>query len=251
MSVFELTGGQYANIPGPSRAAYCVTDNPDGPVRPMINLNYNLLRGANAHYPDAPAASSVLGLLSAKTGVAFDLPGEAEWEYACRAGNGSGYWNDGSAITRKFKTWGTTVAATRWDTEPPLSNLARYARTGGTDFSVYGSSGTFFGWQAGTDEGSAPVGSYAPNTWGLYDMHGNAMEICLDYYKEDITGDNGAINVTDNGEATHVARGGSLQLGPISCRSAARTPRAAGYSLSEIRTQCDGCRLVLRIGGAQ
>ena len=80
-------------------------------------------------------------------------------------------------------------------------------------------------------------------------MHGNAREICLDYFKEDITGDYGAVNATANSDGTHVLRGGSLQDGPILCRSGSRAFRAAGHTTSsERRDEVEGCRLVCPIG---
>ena len=78
------------------------------------------------------------------------MPTEAQWEYACRAGTTSDYNNGGS-------------------TEADLATLGQYSGN-----KVYNDYCSY----------SAPVGSYAPNHWGLYDMHGNVMEWCLDWYSQ-------------------------------------------------------------------
>jgi formylglycine-generating enzyme required for sulfatase activity len=78
------------------------------------------------------------------------LPTEAEWEYACRAGTTSPF-NTGSCLSR----W-----QANYNGDNPYSTCAR---------------GTYL-------QKTMPVGSYAPNAWGLYDMHGNVYEWCSDWY---------------------------------------------------------------------
>ena len=57
----------------------------------------------------------------------------------------------------------------------------------------------------GPENGTATVGSYEPNGWGIYDMLGNTWEWCLDWYAADITGLNGAVNV-DSSTGKRVTR---------------------------------------------
>ena len=99
-------------------------------------------------------------LLSQRTGCSFVLPTEAEWEYAARAGSAT-VWNNGTSFTSDG--WG----------DENLKVLGRYAYNDGNQ----GTTG-----EEDASKGTAAVGSYLPNAWGLYDMHGNVSEMCRDYY---------------------------------------------------------------------
>ncbi|MBR6587857.1 MAG: SUMF1/EgtB/PvdO family nonheme iron enzyme, partial [Kiritimatiellae bacterium] len=80
--------------------------------------------------------------------------------------------------------------------------------------------------------GPATVGSYVPNDWGIYDMHGNVFELCLDWFENDITKLNGAVNIdpaapsnTLAGKAAgkdRVRRGGSYHVQSKDSRSTKR-----------------------------
>jgi formylglycine-generating enzyme required for sulfatase activity len=121
--------------------------------------------------------------LTEKTRQAVRLPTEAEWEYACRAG--------------------TTTAFSFGDADSALGDYAWYGANSGDE--------------------THPVGQKKPNAWGLYDMHGNVMEWCADWYKDYPKG-----AVTDpQGPASgsgRVLRGGSWNDDPDFCRSAYRYP---------------------------
>ena len=127
-------------------------------------------------WPNDPNPVSFLGLLRLKTGLDFDLPSDAQWEFAARAGHGSGYWGDGSKVLNT-------------DTDANLNKLARYRgdNPGGTSATTS---------TAPTAGGTAIVGSYKPNSWGLYDMHGNVWEWCLDWYEDDVSAHGGDVNIS-------------------------------------------------------
>jgi formylglycine-generating enzyme required for sulfatase activity len=97
-----------------------------------------------------------LGRARAKTGVDFDLPTEAQWEFACRAGTSTDTYNG------DFKK-------TNDDIDRVVKPIAWFdGSLGGMHWS--------------------PVGEKIPNAFGLYDMIGNGCEMCLDYYAEDYGG---------------------------------------------------------------
>ena len=81
----------------------------------------------------------------------YRLPTEAQWEYACRAGT-TGPFSTGNNIT--------TSQANYKGTEPYNNNPSGIYR-----------------------EKTMPIGSFAPNAFGLYDMHGNVLEWCWDIYR--------------------------------------------------------------------
>ena len=93
-------------------------------------------------------------------------------------------------------------------------------------------------------EAHTTVGKYLPNAWGLYDMHGNVSEWCLDWYQENL----GSRSVTDpkgpSGGNDRVLRGGCWYNSPKNCRSACRVDRESsdGYSHYYYDYYGFGCR---------
>jgi formylglycine-generating enzyme required for sulfatase activity len=135
------------------------------------------------------AAMEYCRWLSAKTGKLYRLPTEAEWEWACRAGTSSAY------------SFGDDPAKL-------------------TDYGWY---------DKNSDDVAHKVGEKKPNPWGLFDMHGNVAEWCVDHYKPDfykgLSLDKvsiGPVVLPDDKRYSYVARGGSWVDPPAMCRSAAR-----------------------------
>ena len=144
---------------------------------------------------------------SVPNGYRFDLPTESQWEYACRAG--------------------TTTS---------LNNGENITITDGICAHTYG-----VGWTDGYSEKTAhPVGLKSPNAWGLYDMHGNVLEWCRDFYATSYP----EVDTTDpegpKSGGSHVVRGGSWKLEPKCCRSAYRKK----YDKEHRANDC-GFRIVL------
>ncbi len=187
IGVFEVTQKQYELVTG---------SNPSfsyGEKLPASSVSWNDIRG-NGNWPTETSVStnSFMGLLRARTGLAFDLPTEAQWEYACRAGTTTDF-NDGTDLSN-----------------PGLDDLGRYEGNG---------------WDGrGGDEheyAETVVGLYQPNAWGLYDMHGNVREWCLDYFGDLIGGNDPVGETTGNWRV--VRGGGYADTAPINCGASFRT----------------------------
>ena len=135
--IFEVTQKQYTLVTGANPSEF------SGDTLPVEKVSYNAIRGSanGAKWPSSSAvdSSSFMGKLRARTGIDFDLPTEAQWEYACRAGTTTTYSYGNSA------------------------------------------NGSYMWYSGNSSSKTHPVGSKSANPWGLYDMHGNVWERCLDW----------------------------------------------------------------------
>ena len=180
--LFEVTQNQYELVIG-DNPSFC-----EGDMRPVECVSWEAFRGGD--WPDGdrtPNAETFVGRLQARTGLSFDLPTEAQWEYACRAGTTSAYNNGGG-------------------TEDDLKLLGRYS--GNTNDGKGGYAGP------------TTVGSYLPNAWGLYDMHGNVYEWCLDWYGSLSGGVTDPVGLSSSW--SRVTRGGSWINSASNCTSSSR-----------------------------
>ena len=186
IGVFPCTQRQYELVTGKNPSNFKQYD------RPVEQVSYEDLRGpdkggkwpANAEVDE----KSFFWRLREKTGLAFDLPTESEWEYACRAGTTTAL-NNGKNITSEIGRC------------PNLDEVGWYSKNAGGS--------------------THPVGQKQPNAWGLYDMHGNVWEWCLDWYGDYATTDAVDPQGVASGEC-RVYRGGGWASNARYCRSAAR-----------------------------
>ena len=225
IGVYPITQHQWKRVMGTTPSYWSVT----GTMRPVESVSYNDVRTSGSNtwsrdydYPNPPHGDSFLGKLNTLTGnvLGFDLPSEAQWEYAARAGNGVGHL--GRADT----------GITRADAK----KVGRMAYNGGQLTPSYTEPPV----TVGPTNATAIVGSYLPNDWGLYDMLGNVAEWCLDWYQDDISGLNGAPN-TNAATNTKVTRGAGYgcQTGEVNMRPAFRSFKCA----ANVRERYTGARV--------
>jgi len=165
---------------------------------PQINISLNAnpsrFKGANRPVENVSwnEAQEFCARLSRKTGKNYRLPSEAEWEYACRAGTTTPFY------------FGETITA----------DLVNYDGS-----STYGSAPKGVYRDKTTD-----VGSFPPNAFGLYDMHGNVWEWCADPWHENYNGapSDGSVWESRGDNKYRMLRGGSWVNSPGYCRGASR-----------------------------
>lgn len=141
-------------------------------------------------------------------GYEYSLPTEAQWEYACRAGTTTAL-NNGKDLPDKYRCPNMDEVGWYWDNRD-RGNLAAH-----------------------------PVGLKQPNAWGLYDMHGNIWEWCLDWYGDYPAESEIDPKGPDTGEF-RICRGGCWNYDAFRCRSADR-----GYCYSQYSYDHIGFRVAL------
>lgn len=192
MAIYECTRQQWAQVTGKLPDNWS-NNRLNGPAQ---YVSWEDIRGSVAALT-WPATEQVdndsfMGKLRMRTGQTFDLPTEAQWEYACRAGTSTPWstGDDASKINGSFNN--------RWDIKV--------------------------------------VGSYAPNAWGFYDMHGNVQEWCVDAAYTRLGTEPATDPKGSSGDYSRLVRGGYNQSKAVDVRSArrdwlkrARTDSSTGF----------------------
>jgi sulfatase modifying factor 1 len=180
---YEVTQGDWKRVVG-DLPGKLTAELPEGEDYPVGNVNFAEAEGFCRKLTELAMASKEL-----PGDWEFRLPTEAQWEYACRAG--------------------TTTATAFGD-----SLSRRQANFQGKPYN------------GGADDGpslkrASRVGSYAPNAWGVHDMHGNTFEWCRDWYHATLPGGDDPDLYSTKG-ASRVRRGGCWADEGWPCRSAFR-----------------------------
>lgn len=185
---------------------------------PVETVSWDEVRGG--FWPKKPSKEdqlnfSLCGKLSKLTGLSFNLPTEARWEYACRADTKTAYNNGKPCLTDQT---GENVVD---------ENLEPIAFYGGN-----------WNWELETKDCSIrTVGQKEPNNWQLYDMLGMTWEYCLDWYgpytdeKVDPVGPKTGVK--------RICRGGNWHAWPAICRSAKRQKARGAFGGQGVRIICE------------
>ncbi|PHH74134.1 hypothetical protein CDD80_3293 [Ophiocordyceps camponoti-rufipedis] len=208
---YELRGGTRAWYHGKNTTLAFQSDlNYRNPAFPQTN-NHPVVAITRQ---DAKAYAAWLSCL---TGSTYRLPSEDEWEYAARGGsNDSFFW--GSDLSHADQ-WANT-----YDTTSSTTNDFPWAHTNVTDTFAY----------------TAPVASFRPNGFGLYDVTGNAREFTADDWIERLGGAASDGSVRKGPAPFPVMRGGAWNYQPMNLRLNYRS----AYFSSEVSTNMFGFRLV-------
>jgi formylglycine-generating enzyme required for sulfatase activity len=239
MGACEVTNAQYHQFDPDHNSGYFTKrfQGPDGPGLSLAEPEQPVVRVSWKQ------AMEFCRWFSQKTGLNCTLPTEAQWEYACRAGSRSPL--SYGKVDADFSQWANVADKSLSVSPKPTggleSNIVAHFGKGILESAVYGGNILC---DIRFDDGTiatADVGSYQPNGWGLYDMHGNACEWTRTTYKPyPYQHDDGRDTLVEPGRK--VVRGGSWCDRPKRCRSAFRLSYPAWQRVHNVgfRIVCEG-----------
>jgi len=226
MGRFEITNRQYA----------CFDPDHDSGLETGEAYQFgDYERGHPLRRPEQPVvrvswhqAIAFCNWLSSRTGLRFTLPTETQWEYACRSGGSSPLWY--GTLDDDFSHSANLSDATHYTVDyPHVPSAVPPWRPADTRFDD--------GWRV-----SAPVGTFQPNPWGLFDMHGNVAEWTRSTYRPySLASGHDRNNHTDR----KTVRGGSWLDRPRRARSAFRTHYEPSQAVHDVgfRVMCEDVAL--------
>jgi formylglycine-generating enzyme required for sulfatase activity len=199
LGVFPVTQGQWQRVMGTNPSYFCATGGGREAVKGLDTGDFPV---EQVSWEDAQAFLANLAARpeEKEKGWGYRMPSEAEWEYACRGGaSSSAPFCCGESLSS---------AQANFNGAHPCGGAEEGPTLGRT----------------------CPVGSYRPNAWGLFDLHGNVFEWCKDWYAEDYYGKSPAQDPTGPPDGSdRVLRGGSwLNRGQL-CRAARRYGNAPAF----------------------
>jgi formylglycine-generating enzyme required for sulfatase activity len=209
LGVYTVTQAQYKKVMGSNPSKFSATGESQDEVKGLDTSDFPV---ENVSWNDARKFCDKLSALAEekKAGRKYRLPSEAEWEYACRAGTSTPFHQ------------GKSLSSTQ-------ANFNGNSPYGGAK------SGPYLG-------RTSKVGSYRPNAWGLYDMHGNVYQWCADWFGKDYYKDSPRVDPKGSDEDTgRVVRGGSWDNTGSECRAAWRlmSDPTSRYDTYGFRVVCD------------
>ncbi len=237
----EVTNGQFrrfdpAHESGLFTKRFQGPDGPglslDGPSRPVVRVSWQ-------------QAMAFCRWLSQRTGRQFTLPTEAQWEYACRGGTATAlaYGTVEADFSRHANLADKALSLPPGPTGGLESNITAHFGKGILLSAVYGGNTVCDPRFDDRAVATADVGSYRPNAWGLYDVHGNVAEWTRSNYRPyPYDEDDGRNRPSANGRK--VVRGGSWTDRPRRSRSAFRLGYPAWQRVHNV-----GFRVVCTAGG--
>jgi formylglycine-generating enzyme required for sulfatase activity len=216
MGMYPVTQREYEQLMGemlkkkPWWRAHFTEAKGGGADHPMENINWERMMDFITKLTALPEEKGA--------GRVYRLPTEAEWEYACRAGTTTPFYF-GSSLTSNEANFNGNFPYGSADKGPYLRK-------------------------------STKVGSYPPNAYGLYDMHGNVFQWCSDWYdkdyyrkspKEDPKGPANGVVDTGYKNFYRVIRGGSWLDEGRACRAAYRfrAMPSDAYMIVGFRVVCE------------